>query len=147
MWKTLTLALTVLLFLPQFGQTQEARSVLEGVSKAMGATDVNSIQYSGSGTTFAVGQSPAPGAPWPRFNVKSYTRVINYETASLRDEIVRTQAENPPRGGGGQPVRGEQRQVLLVSGTMPGISRGTPPRRPLWPCPTACINSGLPPTA
>lgn len=117
MWKTLTLALIVLLFLPQFGQTQEARSVLEGVSKAMGATDVNSIQYSGSGTTFAVGQSPAPGAPWPRFNVKSYTRVINYETASLRDEIVRTQAENPPRGGGGQPVRGEQRQVLLVSGT------------------------------
>jgi glyoxylase-like metal-dependent hydrolase (beta-lactamase superfamily II) len=117
MWKTLTLALVVLLFLPQIGQTQEAKSVLEGVSKAIGATDVKSIQYSGSGTIFAVGQSPTPGTPWPRFNVKSYSRVIDYETASLRDEIVRTQAENPPRGGGGQPVRGEQRQVLLVSGT------------------------------
>jgi glyoxylase-like metal-dependent hydrolase (beta-lactamase superfamily II) len=35
----------------------------------------------------------------------------------MRDEIVRTQAEDPPRGGGQQPVRGEQRQVFLVSGT------------------------------
>lgn len=52
----------------------------------------------------------------PRFNVKSYTRVIDYETASSREEIVRTQGEDPPRGGGGQPLVGEQRQVLLVSG-------------------------------
>ena len=35
----------------------------------------------------------------------------------MRDEIVRTQAEQPPRGGGGQPVIGEGRQVLVVSGT------------------------------
>jgi hypothetical protein len=31
--------------------------------------------------------------------------------------VVRTQGENPPRGGGVQPVIGEQRQILLVSGT------------------------------
>ncbi|MGH8056149.1 MAG: MBL fold metallo-hydrolase, partial [Candidatus Entotheonellia bacterium] len=82
-----------------------------------GATDVKSIQYSGSGSTFAVGQSPNPSAPWPRFNAKSFTRTINYETVSLRDEILRTQAEQPPRGGGGQPVVGEQRQLQMVSGT------------------------------
>jgi hypothetical protein len=83
----------------------------------MGATDLKSIQYSGSGSTFAVGQNFDPSAPWPKFNVKSFTRAVNYETGSLRDEIVRTQAEHPPRGGGGQPVVGEQRQVLLVGGT------------------------------
>ena len=55
--------------------------------------------------------------PWPRFNAKSYTRTVNYDTASMRDEIVRTQAEPAPRGGGGQPVLGEQRQNLVVSGT------------------------------
>src|SRR4029450_4920497 len=82
--------------------------------KAMG--DPKSLQYTGSGSTFAVGQNPAPGAPWPRFNAKSYTRMINYDTASMRDEIVRTQVD-PVRGGGGQPVVGEQRQILVVSGT------------------------------
>jgi glyoxylase-like metal-dependent hydrolase (beta-lactamase superfamily II) len=117
MWKKLILAMAVLMLLPQIGQTQEAKAMLEGVSKAMGATDLRSIQYSGSGSAFAVGQNPTPSAPWPKFNVNSYTRVVNYETASLRDEIVRTQAEHPPRGGGGQPVMGEQRQVLLVSGS------------------------------
>ena len=64
-----------------------------------------------------MGQSAAPGVPWPRFNAKSFTRTINYDTVSMRDEIVRTQAENPPRGGGGQPMMGEQRQNLVVSGT------------------------------
>ncbi|MBI3075897.1 MAG: hypothetical protein HYY85_02750 [Deltaproteobacteria bacterium] len=86
------------------------------MAKALGAPDLRTIQYSGSGSNFAVGQSPSPSAPWPRFNVKSYTRAINYDTASLRDELVRTQGEHPPRGGGGQPVVGEQRQILLVSG-------------------------------
>ena len=43
--------------------------------------------------------------------------MINYDTVSMRDEIVRTQAEAAPRGGGGQPIVGEQRQILVLSGT------------------------------
>ena len=39
---------------------------------AMGATTVNSITYSGSGSTFAFGQAPSPGAKWPRFEAKTY---------------------------------------------------------------------------
>ncbi len=96
--------------------TQSAPTVLEKAAQAMGATDLKSIQYSGSGYNFAVGQSVNPTAPWPRFNVKSYTRTINFDTASSREELLRTQGENPPRGGGGQPLIGEQRQILLVSG-------------------------------
>jgi glyoxylase-like metal-dependent hydrolase (beta-lactamase superfamily II) len=42
--------------------------------------------------------------------------MINYDTASMRDEIVRTQAE-PGARGGGFPLAGEQRQILVVSGT------------------------------
>ena len=30
-----------------------------------------------TGSNFAVGQSTVPGAPWPRFNLKSYTRSVN----------------------------------------------------------------------
>src|SRR5262245_19135092 len=82
---------------------QPAKSVLEKAAKAMGATDLKSIQYSGSGFNFAVGQSVQPGASWPRFNVKSYSRLINYETVSSKEELLRTQGENPPKGGGGKP--------------------------------------------
>jgi len=115
MWKKLIFVLVILcVLMPRLGYGQEAKATLEGVAKAMG--DPKSLQYTGSGSTFAVGQNPAPGAPWPRFNAKNYTRMINYDTASMRDEIVRTQVE-PVRGGGGQPVVGEQRQNLMVSGT------------------------------
>src|SRR5262249_25714904 len=50
------------------------------------------------------------------FTIKSQTRAVNYDTGSMRDEVVRPQGKNPPRGGGIQPIIGEQRQILLVSG-------------------------------
>jgi glyoxylase-like metal-dependent hydrolase (beta-lactamase superfamily II) len=107
-------AVVVLLF-PLAAGAQDAS--LDQVAKAMGgAAGVKSIQYSGSGVNFQVGQNYSPDLPWPRFIVKSYTRAVNYETAALRDELVRLQGEDPPRGGGGQPVRGEQRQILVVNG-------------------------------
>jgi glyoxylase-like metal-dependent hydrolase (beta-lactamase superfamily II) len=116
MWKQLIFVLVMMgVLMPRLSDGQEAKAVLEGVAKAMG--DVKTLQYTGSGSTFAVGQSPSPGTPWPRFNAKSYTRSVNYDTLSMRDEIVRTQADPAPRGGGGQPVLGEQRQNLVVSGT------------------------------
>ena len=116
MWKKLIFMLVILcVLMPRLGHGQEAKAVLDGVTKAMG--DVKSLQYTGSGTNFAFGQNVAPGTPWPRFNVKSYTRSVNYDTPAMRDEIVRTQAEPGARGGGGIPLVGEQRQNLMVSGT------------------------------
>jgi glyoxylase-like metal-dependent hydrolase (beta-lactamase superfamily II) len=116
MWKHLIFVLVILgVLLPRLSEGQDTQAVLDRVAKAMG--DMQTLQYTGSGSTFAVGQSPSPGTPWPRFNAKSYIRAINYDTLSMRDEIVRTQAEPAPRGGGGQPVLGEQRQILVVSGT------------------------------
>jgi hypothetical protein len=51
-----------------------------------------------AGQSFAQGQSAVPGAPWPAFTVTTFTRQINYETASLRDDLVRSRAEMPPGG-------------------------------------------------
>lgn len=112
----LALIAAILLCSPVPGEAEDARATLQGVARALGADTLKSLEYSGSGVHFALGQSAAPGQPWPRFNVKTFTRSLNYETASLRDEIVRTQGENPVRGGGQQPVRGEQRQSFHVSG-------------------------------
>jgi glyoxylase-like metal-dependent hydrolase (beta-lactamase superfamily II) len=95
---------------------QDSKATLDTIAAAMGATTLRSIQYSGSGATFALGQSVNADAPWPRFTVISYTATVNYETPAMRQEILRTQGENPPRGGGGQPLAGEQRQIQVVSG-------------------------------
>jgi glyoxylase-like metal-dependent hydrolase (beta-lactamase superfamily II) len=108
------LAAVLVLLSPLAATAQDAS--LDNVAKAMGAAGVKSIQYSGSGTNFQLGQNFSPDIPWPRFVVKSYMRAVNYESASIRDELVRTQGENPPRGGGGQPVAGEQRQIFVASG-------------------------------
>jgi glyoxylase-like metal-dependent hydrolase (beta-lactamase superfamily II) len=95
---------------------QESKAALDAIATAMGAANLRTIQYSGSGSNFAVGQAPNPDAPWPRFNVTSYTASADYDTPAMRQEMVRTQAQNPPRGGGGQPLAGEQRQIQVASG-------------------------------
>ena len=85
-------------------------------AEAMGATNLNSIEYSGSGSQFAFGQAPSPGAPWPRFDAKTYTIAVNYQTPAMRVDMLRAQGEHPPHGGGGQPFAGEQRTIQVVSG-------------------------------
>ena len=109
-------AATLLLCTPVASPAQNARTTLDGAAKTMSSVEVKSLEWSGSGVFFAPGQSYTPGQPWPRFIAKSQTRSVNYETASLRDDVVRMQGENPPRGGGVQPVRGEQRQQFVLSG-------------------------------
>jgi glyoxylase-like metal-dependent hydrolase (beta-lactamase superfamily II) len=103
------------LLLPLAAHAQDGRAGLEAVSAALGATGLKSIEYTASGVNFAVGQSPAPGQPWPRFVVKNLTRRVNYETASVREEWLRARAEDPPRGGG-LPVVGELKQTFMLSG-------------------------------
>jgi glyoxylase-like metal-dependent hydrolase (beta-lactamase superfamily II) len=111
-WLFVVLALALM---PRLGHGDEPKAVLDGVAKAMG--DVKSIQYTGNGAYFFLGQNVAPGTPWPRFNLKTFTRSINYDTPAMRDEFVRTQADPAARGGGGIPLIGEQRLIQGVSGT------------------------------
>jgi glyoxylase-like metal-dependent hydrolase (beta-lactamase superfamily II) len=97
----------------------DASSVVSNATKALGADNLKTIEFSGSGTDFVIGQAPAPNTPWPRFNDKTYTRVINLETPATRMQRVRTQGENPPHGGGQQPVVGEQQQTQVVAAGSP----------------------------
>jgi glyoxylase-like metal-dependent hydrolase (beta-lactamase superfamily II) len=100
---------------PLTAAAQDGRAALESVARAMGAANLKSIEYTATGAIFAVGQSATPGAPWPRFNLKSYTRSINYDTASGREDRIVARAE---ARGGGLPALGEARQILVVSGDL-----------------------------
>jgi len=104
---------------------QDAKLVLSNASQAMGADNLKTIQYSGAGFDFALGQAANPNEPWPRFINKTYTRTINFETPASRMDRIRMQGENPPRGGGQQPVRGEQpqNQTLIVNANTPWVQQ------------------------
>ena len=88
---------------------------LKAAAEAIGATSIKRLHVTAIGSIYSVGQSPSPKEPWPRVAVKSYDAVIDYESASMRVDMVRTQGAIPPRGGGA-PFTGEQRQIQLVSG-------------------------------
>jgi glyoxylase-like metal-dependent hydrolase (beta-lactamase superfamily II) len=91
---------------------QDAKTVIDNASKAMGS--LKSVEYSGSGFDYAIGQNVNPNSPWPKFIDKTYKRTMNFETPAYRMERTRMQGENPPRGGGQQPIVGEQMQNVPV---------------------------------
>jgi glyoxylase-like metal-dependent hydrolase (beta-lactamase superfamily II) len=109
---TLTVALTLALAVLPSAQQQGAP---KAAADALGVASIKTLQFTGSGTNFSVGQNFTPKDPWPPVTVKSYTAVINYDTVSMRQDLVREMGTVMPRGGGA-PFTGEQRQNLLVSG-------------------------------
>jgi hypothetical protein len=96
---------------------QDAASLLQAADKAVGASAVKSVVYAGTGRMGYVGQQFATG-DLPRTDLKSYTMSIDYGTKSSKEEFVRVQGNNIPRGGGlGFPVQGEARGANFVSGS------------------------------
>jgi glyoxylase-like metal-dependent hydrolase (beta-lactamase superfamily II) len=82
---------------------RDAASVLRDAQQAMG--QVSSIQYSGSGNNAFFGQALTAGQEWPRRELSSFTRTINYDQRSSRDELSFA-----------QPTFGGQQQNAQVSG-------------------------------
>jgi len=95
-------------------QAPDAGAVLQKASIAMGASNLNSIQFSGTGHVSTLGQNYLPNAPWPETTLTAYTRTVDYANKSSREELTRV-PNNPPSKGGGAPFGGEQKQVNLVS--------------------------------
>ena len=102
-------------------------SGVAAAADAMGATNLNSIQFSGSGTNYAFGQAYSPGGPWPRFEVKTYTAAVDYQAPAMRLEMLRAQGEHPPRGGGAQPFAIDQRTIQVVNGKSAWSEGGAQP--------------------
>ncbi|MGH9146919.1 MAG: hypothetical protein ACRD1Q_09430, partial [Vicinamibacterales bacterium] len=83
--------------------TKDVNGVLQDAQAAMG--NVNSIQYSGTGMNAFFGQALTAGQEWPRRELSSYTRAVNYEQRSAKDEL-----------NFAQPTFGGQQQNAQVNG-------------------------------
>src|SRR6478672_10684814 len=59
------------------GTQQDAKTVISSATKALGADNLKTVEFSGSGFDYVVGQAPNPSSPWPKFNDKTYNRVVD----------------------------------------------------------------------
>jgi hypothetical protein len=130
-----------------------AKTGVAAAADAMGATNLNSIQFSGTGTNYAYGQAYTPNGPWPRFEVKNYIAAVDYQAPAMRLEMLRAQGEHPPKGGGAQPFAIDQRTIQVVNGTnawseggaQPAPNRGaeTERRRAIWLTPHGLVKAAV----
>jgi glyoxylase-like metal-dependent hydrolase (beta-lactamase superfamily II) len=116
-----SLALTALLSVGASAQNAapDAKAVLQQADAAMGVSNVKSLQYTATGYVTALGQnySSALDETWPRFELKSFVRTVDFDSKSMREDQVRVQGTwNATRGGGQRPIIGERNQKQLVSG-------------------------------
>src|SRR6185295_13100751 len=81
---------------------QDASGVLKRASTAMGADQLTTLRYAGSGTGGQFGQAYRPDKPWPKVNYSSYERQIDYGAGAMTESMVRSRAE--PTGGGALPL-------------------------------------------
>ena len=116
MKKSLLLLCLVLLGGSMHVRAQDAKASLEAISAALGAGNLRTVEFSGRGFDYIFGQPYDGNSPWPRFAVPAMTMTIDYATPAMRDDRRRQQFENPPLGGGFQPMFGEQRLIAVVNG-------------------------------
>jgi len=146
----LALATGAAAFAPGAALAQDsAAGVLKRAAAAMG--EPNTIRYAAEGTGWTFGQAYMPGTPWPKITVHNQTRTINYATGSMREEITLSRAE--PKGGGGYPLAGQQRNDQYVSGNFAWNQVGQAPAagprfvsdrtHQLWTTPHGVINAAL----
>ena len=94
--------------------TQDAAAVLRRASSAMGADELKTLRYAGSGTGASFGQAFKPDTQWPKLTVSRFSREIDYSAAAMIEDVMRARAEK--QGGGAVPIAGEGRAVGAVSG-------------------------------
>ena len=135
-------------------------NALQAAAKALGTSNIHSLQLAATGQSFEMGQPPSANEPWPVRPVKSYQATLDYTGAGSRIELIRTMPTPQPRGGGA-PFAGEQRQVQLLSKAyawnMPPAPAGggqAPPPQPqpaaaaermlwLWATPQGFVKAAL----
>jgi len=104
----------------------DAAALIATAEKAQGGP-IRTLQMSGAGLDFVVGQGVHPQGPWPKFTVERYERSMDFESGASSLLTIRSQALDPPRGGARQPLeRGEQ-----VTAVAAGSPRAAAMRREL----------------
>jgi glyoxylase-like metal-dependent hydrolase (beta-lactamase superfamily II) len=108
---------------------------LQEAADALGAANVNTLEFSGTGRWYQFGQAPIPGTAWPAFELSRYVADLNYAQASSRVRLTRKQLVEPGRL---RPTPVDQRFDQYLSGALAWnlvVPDGAAPGAPLTPTP------------
>ena len=79
-------------------QDVDARKALEAAAKAMGTTNLKSIQFTGDGFVAKVGEQYNLTDGWPQVEVADYTRTIDFDAKYMRLDYNQKQGSNASNG-------------------------------------------------
>jgi glyoxylase-like metal-dependent hydrolase (beta-lactamase superfamily II) len=95
---------------------QDAKTVEANVAKAMGADQLKTVQYSGTGYWYTFEQNYKTTDAWPKFTLRSYSRTLDFQNGAFEEKASYTQFEPNERGGGFVPLKGALNQDAFLSG-------------------------------
>ena len=119
-----TIATTATTVSGQQVPVKDVRLVLEASMKAMGGTNLKTIQYSARGWNSRVGQTYTLNEDWPKYEVADYTRVIDYDARWSREDYTRRQGNYPRLGNLPLP---ETKVTSVLSGNYAWDMQGDKP--------------------
>src|SRR5260370_19338666 len=119
---------------------QDAKTVLQNAEKAMG--DPKSIEYSGTGYNGFFGQAVQPGLSWPQRELTGYTRTINYEQKSAKEEFV---FKEQVFGGQRQnnEVNGDKAWAVGPNGPNPQLAAAEDRQVQIFPSPHGFLEAAM----
>ena len=107
-----------------FAQTVDARKALEAAAKAMGTTNLKSIQFTADGFLSKVGEQYDLTTDWPHFEVSEYTRTIDFDAKYMRLDYNQKQGSYPANG---YPPVPEDHVTNILSGNFAWDMKGDTP--------------------
>jgi glyoxylase-like metal-dependent hydrolase (beta-lactamase superfamily II) len=116
----------LLLLLASGPGAQDARTVLQAVSKNIGADNLTTLEITGSKGFHAFpGASYSPEVDWTRFQLVGYSKAIDFNNRYQREQITRTWGSYSRLGGAqGVPNEGNDTLDMVVSGDAAWLAQG-----------------------
>jgi glyoxylase-like metal-dependent hydrolase (beta-lactamase superfamily II) len=105
---------------------QDARSILQAVGKNIGVDNLTTLQISGTtGFSSGAGASYSSADDWPRMEITSYSKQIDFNAHFSREQITRQWGPYAKVGGGqGVPDQGQQKFDFVLSGNTASVLAG-----------------------
>jgi glyoxylase-like metal-dependent hydrolase (beta-lactamase superfamily II) len=90
-----------------------AAPVIDNALQALGSRDLKTMQFSGSGAEFCLGQQYSATSGYPKFLLGDYVRTVDMATQSSRQTARRSQGE-PVQGGCGAPIQPGNQNTFIA---------------------------------
>jgi glyoxylase-like metal-dependent hydrolase (beta-lactamase superfamily II) len=138
--KSLALFVSLASLLALAAQGKDATTVLRDAETAMGTP--KTLQYSATGMNAFFGQALTAGQEWPRRELASFTRTIDYDRRSARDQLEFTQQQF----GGQQQnaeVNGDKAWNVGPNGPVAQLAAAEERQLHIWLTPHGFVKAGL----